>query len=130
MCGGTTTVASEVNVGTPKVTITMPTSGMTVNHKCTWVAWSTVSGPSFKFLETTAATPLGVFGTNWEIHAMEYTASTLSSFNDSNGSLVPGAGTGGLIKEDEALAPTSYVPLFTMPANQFATLRTWYGEGL
>jgi hypothetical protein len=30
---------------------------------------------------------------------------------------------------NEGLAAGNYTPLFTMPADQFATLRTWYGEG-
>jgi len=46
---------------------------------------------------------------------MEYTASTTTSFLESNGSLVPGAGA-GLIKEAEALDAGNYTPLFTMPA--------------
>lgn len=59
---------------------------------------------------------------------MEYTASAVTSFVTTNGSLVPGAGN-GIIKDAEALDAGNFTPLFTMPAAQFATLRTWYGEG-
>jgi|TARA_B110001450_G_scaffold138902_1_gene130184 hypothetical protein len=90
---------------------------------------STVSGPSFTFKES--GETLGITGDNWEIHAMEYTASTSTTFVPKNGSLVKGAGNAdGVITADEALAAGNMVPLFTMPAEQFATLRTWYGEGL
>ena len=126
MCGYTAGVAVELTSGAPTRTVTMPVTGMGVNNKCTWVTYSAIAAPTFLFGES--ATPDGLTGTNWEIHAMEYTASSTTSFVAANGSLVPGAGS-GLIKEAEALDAGNMTPLFTMPAEQFATLRTWYGEG-
>lgn len=117
-------MAYQLVAGTPKV-YSMPAAGdMSMLNKCTWVAWSTDAGPTFTFTNGPA---LGLVGSNWEIHAMEYTAQG-TSFDGSKGSLVPSA-EGGLILANEGLAAGNYTPLFTMPADQFATLRTWYGEG-
>jgi len=111
----------------PTKAYTMPVTaagGMTMTNKCTWVVWSTMSGPTFTFGNGPA---LGLVGSNWEIHAMEYTAQGVS-FDQSKGSLVASA-QGGVMLVNEGLAAGNYTPHFTMPANQFATLRTWYGEG-
>jgi len=64
---------------------------------------------------------------------MEYTvgpSATYTQFNAASGSLVAAKATDGYNTANEAVAgPTVMVPLFTMPGEQFATLRTWYGEG-
>jgi len=126
MCGNAATMAEELTSGAATKTYVMPVTTMTLTSKCTWVTWSTMSGPTFVFGESAAG--LGLVGSNWEIHAMEYTASTANAFVNTNGSLVPAAGS-GVIKSAEGLARGNMTPLFTMPADQFATLRTWYGEG-
>lgn len=113
MCNSGSTMATDLATASTTATFTMPVSTMTLTSKCTWVAYSTIAGPTFVFGESAAS--LGLVGSNWEIHAMEYTASTTTSFLESNGSLVPGAGA-GLIKEAEALDAGNYTPLFTMPA--------------
>jgi len=128
MCGYTAGVAVELIAGALTRTVTMPVTEMTVNNKCTWVTFSKIAAPTFKFGES--ATPDGLTGTNWEIHAMEYTTGSAVSFTATNGSLVTGLNTTGFYTGNESLAPGNLTPLFTMPAEQFATLRTWYGEGL
>lgn len=127
MCGDGATVAVELTSGTTTRTVTMPVTGMTTNNKCTWVTYSKIAAPTFLFGES--ATPDGLTGTNWEIHAMEYTASAATTFSATNGSLVPGLNTTGFYTGNESLAAGNMTPLFTMPAEQYATLRTWYGEG-
>jgi len=62
---------------------------------------------------------------------MEYTASTLAIITPElipSGSLTTALGNGLQLKTD-SVAFTNMTPLFTMPAGDFATLRTWYGEG-
>jgi len=56
----------------------MPATGMTVNNKCTWVTFSKIAAPTFTFGESAAS--LGLSGTNWEIHAMEYTSSAATAY--------------------------------------------------
>jgi len=63
---------------------------------------------------------------------MEYTADTQTNINNEtvkSGSLSIAEDTTGLIKATDALANGNMTPLFTMPGDSFATLRTWYGEG-
>lgn len=58
---------------------------------------------------------------------MEYT--TASSWSATTGSLKLQQ-TEGYYATDESVNSGNYVPLFNMPAAQFSTLRTWYGNGL
>lgn len=58
---------------------------------------------------------------------MEYT--TASSWDATQGSLKLQQ-TAGIYALDESVNSLNYVPLFNMPAAQFSTLRTWYGNGL
>jgi hypothetical protein len=105
----------------------MPATGITTSNKCTWVTHSVIAAPNFKF--GLSAGSKGLSGTNWEIHAMEYTTDAATTFSTATGSLVQGLYTTGFVTGNEALS-LSMTPLFTMPANQYATLRTWYGEGV
>jgi len=59
---------------------------------------------------------------------MEYTAQATSTL--ATGTLAMGAPTtAGDFAGTEGLNVVNYVPLFNMPAAQFASLRTWYGAG-
>jgi len=127
---GAATVANPTiatDVGTNSWTVSPLATGLTVDMKCTWVAWSIKSGPTFTLGEGTG--PLGITATNWVIHAMEYTGDLVGNVANNPGGLTLGVG-GGYQPTTDALAPaTNLTPLFTMPGTSFATLRTWYGEG-
>jgi hypothetical protein len=74
MCNNGTDMAFNLTAAAATKTYTMPitaSGGMTMTNKCTWVVWSTMSGPTFTFGNGPV---LGIVGSNWEIHAMEYTA--------------------------------------------------------
>jgi len=59
---------------------------------------------------------------------MEYTG-TAAAYVASAGNLSFGSTTAGALAVTDALNVVNMVPLFNMPAEQFATLRTWYGAG-
>ena len=60
---------------------------------------------------------------------MEYTAAA-GAWTESDASLPMTTATeDGFTQMAPALANDSYLPLFNMPANAFASLRTWYGQG-
>jgi len=59
---------------------------------------------------------------------MEYTGKA-ATYSAVNGALTMSATTDGTQLATAAINNSNYVPLFNMPANQFATLRTWYGKG-
>jgi len=90
-----------------------------------------VAAPTFKF-GGDEVTDLGLMTSNWMIHAMEYTAtSNGSEFDSKLGSLATAATSSTLVGYESltsGLTYGTYIPKFTMPADQFATLRTWYGE--
>jgi hypothetical protein len=60
---------------------------------------------------------------------MEYTAAASWSVSQQSLVATPTGNTNGFVLEATGLANDSMIPLFTMPADQFASLRTWYGVG-
>jgi hypothetical protein len=79
MCGDGSTIAVELTTGASATrTVGLPATGMTTNNKCTWVTFSKIAAPTFTFGESAAN--LGLSGTNWEIHAMEYTSSAAVAY--------------------------------------------------
>lgn len=116
---------------------------MSMLEKCTWVAWSYDYAPTWTITSgvaadvaasitaTTTANSLGLTTDNWVIHAMEYTSTGNASWLEQYGSLLENRNTLGEIKDTNtpALSLGTYLPTVTMPAAQFATLRTWYGNG-
>ena len=75
MCGydnTTPVVATLLSSSKKSWAIALPATGMTVLNKCSWVAYSVESPPVFVMSE---ANSLGLAGSNWTLHAMEYTAS-------------------------------------------------------
>jgi len=62
---------------------------------------------------------------------MEFTSTaTTVSYSAAQGSLQDSEATAqdGYIFPASAVTKGTYIPRFNMPADQFATLRTWYGE--
>jgi len=62
---------------------------------------------------------------------MEFTSTaTTVSYTAAQGSLQDSEATAqdGYIFASSAVTKGTYIPRFNMPADQFATLRTWYGE--
>lgn len=104
-------------------------SVLTFNDKCTWVAWSYVAAPTFTLADGAGALGVNMVSTNWEIHAMEYTTGAASADLASLGYLSQNGAVDGYVTSSVALQQSTFVPLFNMPAAQFATLRTWYGSG-
>ena len=60
---------------------------------------------------------------------MEYTTATSWSLSSQSLVETPTTNSNGFIATDKGLSQFSMLPLFTMPAIQFASLRTWYGQG-
>jgi len=113
-CGAT--LAAEAT-GTPRVeTVTTLPAGA----KCTWVAWAYALAPTFRVSAGLAA--------GWEIHTMEYVTKD-AAWDAAVGALKEGTLTSGFRATGAATTPTTFVPLFDMPAAAFASLRTWYGAG-
>lgn len=122
-CGGGAGVAQEVTTTAAPVTVAAA-AGLGLGEKCTWVGWAWTYAPTFTMA---GAGGKEINTANWQLHTMEYTAA--SSWSASAGSLQVNASTSGYIEAADALAPVSFLPTLTMPAAQFATLRTWYGRG-
>jgi hypothetical protein len=103
------------------------TSTLTYNEKCTWAAGSYEWAPTFVFSAGATSGAPGITTANWQIHTMEYT--TAASFSAATGSLGENGSSTGYVAAGVGASRGTYLPHFAAPADQFATLRTWYGDG-
>jgi len=102
----------------------------TLGEKCTWAAGSYAWAPTFKLTKgpdvASVAQP-GIVTANWQIHTMEYTTAT--AWAADVGALVEIGTSDGYVTATSGASLDTFLPHFAMPAAQFATLRTWYGDG-
>ena len=83
---------------------------MTTLDKCTWVAWSMTTAPTFKM----EADPNGLTNDTWQIHQMEY-AGSLAGQAPAEGTLRLAASSNGIVDINDVLSDGRRVPIFDMP---------------
>lgn len=122
LCGGGADHVQQVT--SSAVNIAVAATALGLGEKCTWVGWSYAYAPTFAM---TDASSKGITTGNWQIHTMEYVGA--AAYSGATGALQENASTTGYQPADTALSVETFLPTLTMPAVQFATLRTWYGAG-
>jgi hypothetical protein len=75
LCGTVTlsSITTALDTSTDAAGVVLNVGAVTLDDKCTYVATSTVVPPAFT-MSGGATSPKGLMTTNWQIHAMEYTA--------------------------------------------------------
>jgi len=86
LCGQTSSIVSTLLADSVDAPFTV--GAILQTDKCSYVATSTVVPPAFVMSEGIAVTAKGLMTSNWQIHAMEYTATaTAVDWDPSKGSL-------------------------------------------